>query len=172
MSEKDLNLSPEMQKLAVEFFKQEEESHRKILDQLDFGKDIDELKYKVNTLQTTQSGFKTIGIGVAAAMMGILGWFFVSVTDVKNAETYDRAIIEDVKSDLDAHKENPNIHTGGIDKLREHVRKGYVERETHDAVVEQLNDRIHTLEKLIQEILEGYIESANGKQTPNYSHDQ
>ncbi len=131
-----------------------------------------EIRNETKRLSETQGWFMKIGGSVISAVGFILWIIYSDITEVRLQQRHDTAVLAEVSGDADSHREHPQLHTNGIAHLRDDINGRFVTNGKNDATIDQLNRRIAQLERQLQEITEGYIERANGKELPNTGHDQ
>ena len=114
----------------------------------------DDLARNVAQLQTRQANIKEQlkwwGIGIAFLLtifVSITGYTFTKITKTNAQIAAIHQHIEDLENDFNFHINHPQLHTNGINNLRDHIDDHFVEKDEHSSIVDQLNRRLKDLEK-------------------------
>ena len=137
-----------------------------IRDQMVMKNEISSVNSRLAGTVSNQGWIIKIGATIIGAFATGLFYLTLELSSIKSQYAGLAEKTEDVSKDLSAHKTNPNLHTGGINNLKDYIDKYFTKKEELDRAfngvekeIEQVGKRIDRNSDDIGLLIEGQVEA-------------
>ena len=143
-----------------------------IRDQMNMKNEISSVSSRLTGTVSNQGWIIKIGATIIGAFASGLFYLTLELSSIKSQYAGLAEKTEDVSQNLSSHKTNPNLHTGGINNLKDYIDKYFTKKEELDRAfngvekeIEQVGKRIDRNSDDIGLLIEGQVESNAANKT-------